>query len=350
MKHGYRDSTLGVTAMSSPEWPSLVLEEWLPTYATLHRWAQIVGKTRLSLAPFENHWWHCALYVTARGLTTSPMPHRGGVLEIEFDFLDDLLVARTSDGDARQLRLEDKSVADFYHEYRAMLAPLGLDVRISPTPNEVADATPFAIDRAHATYDGDAARRCWHILLQANRALRSRSHAAVWALGDCAAIPGPDGRPYPALAQHASREARQLARNVVAVVSGRAPAPFVFRTLGTFASLGHSQAVAEVFGVRITGFVAWWLRRTYYLFEMPRWDRRLRMVLDWTVALFFRPDITKVDLAVEQEQTRTISAAGASVDWARPRAVENYRVLTQARSRGLPMSATTGFDAAEPSS
>ena len=293
MKHGYRDSTLGVTAMSSPEWPSLVLEEWLPTYATLHRWAQIVGKTRLSLAPFENHWWHCALYVTARGLTTSPMPHRGGVLEIEFDFLDDLLVARTS--------------------------------------------------------DGDAPRRCWHILLQANRALRSRSHAAVWALGDCAAIPGPDGRPYPALAQHASRETRQLARNVVVVVSRRAPAPFVFRTLGTFTSLGHSQAVPEVFGVRITGFVAWWLRRTYYLFEMPRWDRRLRMVLDWTVALFFRPDITKVDLAVEQKQTRTISAADASVDWARRRAVENDRVLTQARSRGLPMSATTGFDAAEPS-
>jgi hypothetical protein len=172
MKHGYRDSTLGVTAMSSPEWPSLVLEEWLPTYATLHRWAQIVGKTRLSLAPFENHWWHCALYVTARGLTTSPMPHRGGVLEIEFDFLDDLLVARTSDGDARQLRLEDKSVADFYHEYRAMLAVLGLDVRISPTPNEVADATPFATDRTHATYDGAAARRCWHILLQADRALK----------------------------------------------------------------------------------------------------------------------------------------------------------------------------------
>ena len=144
--------------------------------------------------------------------------------------------------------------------------------------------------------------------------MRSRSHPSVWALGDCAAIPGPDGRPYPPLAQHASREARQLARNVAAAVTGREPAAFVFRTLGTMASLGHSEAVADVLGVRITGFAAWWIRRTYYLFEMPRWDRRLRMVLDWTVALFFRPDITKVELAVEQVQTMRNCAAGASWD------------------------------------
>ena len=143
--------------------------------------------------------------------------------------------------------------------------------------------------------------------------MRSRSHGAMWALGDCAAIPGPDGQPYPPLAQHASREARQLARNVAGAVSGHAPAPFVFRSLGTMASLGHSQAVAQVFGVRVTGFVAWWLRRTYYLFEMPRWDRRLRMVLDWTVALFVRPDITKVELFIEQDQTRRNCAAGTSV-------------------------------------
>ena len=126
--------------------------------------------------------------------------------------------------------------------------------------------------------------------------MRSRSDSHVWALGDCAAIPGPDGRPYPALAQHAIREARQLARNVKAVVDGRAPSPFIFRPLGTMASLGHTRAVASVMGVRITGFAAWWVRRTYYLFQMPRWDRRLRIVLDWTVALFFRPDITKVGL------------------------------------------------------
>jgi NADH dehydrogenase len=134
--------------------------------------------------------------------------------------------------------------------------------------------------------------------------MRSRSHAQVWALGDCAAIPGPGGRPYPALAQHAIREARHLAENIRAVIDGRVPSAFMFRSLGTMASLGHTRAVARVFGVRLTGFLAWWLRRTYYLFQMPRWDRRLRIVLDWTVALFFRPDITRVDLRVEREQVK----------------------------------------------
>jgi NADH dehydrogenase len=138
--------------------------------------------------------------------------------------------------------------------------------------------------------------------IEVDGAMRSRSHPQVWALGDCATIPGPSGSPYPALAQHAVREARQLARNVVAVMGGRTPAPLVYRSLGTMAALGHSRAVAKVLGMRLTGFPAWWLRRTYYLFQMPRWDRRFRIVLDWTVALFFRPDITKVDLAVEQAQ------------------------------------------------
>jgi NADH dehydrogenase len=132
--------------------------------------------------------------------------------------------------------------------------------------------------------------------------MRSRSHPQVWALGDCASIPDPEGRPYPALAQHTIREARHLARNIGAAIDGRAPAPFIFRSLGTMASLGRTRAVAMVFGVRLTGFVAWWVRRTYYLFQMPRWDRRLRIVLDWTVALFFRPDITRVDLRVERMQ------------------------------------------------
>jgi NADH dehydrogenase len=113
------------------------------------------------------------------------------------------------------------------------------------------------------------------------------------------------------------REARHLARNIKAAMEERTPTPFVFRPLGTMASLGHTRAVALVFGRRITGFPAWWLRRTYYLFQMPRWDRRLRIVLDWTVALFFRPDITKVELRVEREQVRqprTLLAAGGRGD------------------------------------
>jgi NADH dehydrogenase len=135
--------------------------------------------------------------------------------------------------------------------------------------------------------------------------MRSVSHSNVWALGDCASIPGPDGRPYPALAQHTVREARQLAMNLRAVEAGRPPAPFVFHVLGTLASLGHTRAVARVMGIRLTGFPAWWFRRTYYLFQMPRWERRLRIVLDWTVGLFFRPDITKVELQPERDQIRS---------------------------------------------
>ena len=156
-------------------------------------------------------------------------------------------------------------------------------------PNAVASALAVAHDR-RGRIDVDAT-------------MRSRSHPRVWALGDCASIPDPEGRPYPALAQHTVREARQLARNIAAVAAGRAPAPFVFRSLGTMASLGHTRAVCLVMGLRLTGFPAWWMRRTYYLFQMPRWDRRLRIVLDWTVALFFRPDITKVGLQVERQLT-----------------------------------------------
>jgi NADH dehydrogenase len=155
-------------------------------------------------------------------------------------------------------------------------------------PSAIASATPVVHDsRGRIAVD---------------EGMRSRSHPEVWALGDCAAIPGPDGRPYPALAQHTVREARQLARNIRAVIEGRTPAPFVYQPLGTMASLGHTRAVARAFGVRLTGFPAWWVRRTYYLFQMPRWERRLRIVLDWTVALFFRPDTTKVELRVEREQ------------------------------------------------
>lgn len=142
--------------------------------------------------------------------------------------------------------------------------------------------------------------------------MRSSSHHAVWALGDCAAVAGPDGRPYPALAQYATREARQLARNVVAVMDDRPTRPFRFRSLGTMAALGHFGAVAEIMGVRLTGFPAWWLRRTYYLFQMPRWDRRLRMIIDWTMALFFAPDVTKLEVVPKEPPVRSILARDMS--------------------------------------
>ena len=144
--------------------------------------------------------------------------------------------------------------------------------------------------------------------------MQSVSHPGVWAIGDCASIPGPDGQPYPALAQHALREARAVARNVHAVVMRQRPKPFVFRSLGTLAAFGHTEAAADLRGLHFTGFFAWWFRRTYYLFQMPRWERRLRIALDWTVALFFRPDLTKVDLAEEYQREQRNCPAGALMD------------------------------------
>ncbi|HEX6925360.1 MAG TPA: NAD(P)/FAD-dependent oxidoreductase [Longimicrobiaceae bacterium] len=132
--------------------------------------------------------------------------------------------------------------------------------------------------------------------------MRSVSHPNVWAIGDCASIPDPEGQRYPPLAQHAVRQARAVARNVHAAAIGGTPTPFTYRSLGTMAAFGHTRAAADVRGLHLTGFPAWWLRRTYYLFQMPRWETRIRIALDWTVALFFRPDLTKVDLAPEYDQ------------------------------------------------
>jgi hypothetical protein len=161
-----------MTVTSSAAWPSLPLADWEPTYATLHRWTQIVGKTRLALAPMQNHWWHVTLYLTARGLTTLPMPYGDRTLDVEFDFVDHMLVLRTSDGATRTLPLVEQSVADFYREYRALLRSLNVEVRIHGAPNEIPDATPFAKDTVHASYDPDAANRCWRILASTDRVLK----------------------------------------------------------------------------------------------------------------------------------------------------------------------------------
>jgi NADH dehydrogenase len=129
--------------------------------------------------------------------------------------------------------------------------------------------------------------------------LRCRSRPEVWALGDCASIPGPDGKPYPNLAQHALRQARVLAGNILGALDGRPPRPFVYQTLGMMGSLGPGKGFGQFLGVRMHGLPAWLLRRTYYLLQMPGWGRRLRILIDWTFALLFRPDIVKVGLDSE---------------------------------------------------
>ncbi len=113
-------------------------------------------------------------------------------------------------------------------------------------------------------------------------------------LGDCAWIPSGDGKAYPQLAQHALREARVLARNIYRTVRGEPLEPFVYQTLGALAVLGHYAGVGRVMKVQVRGFMAWWIWRSYYLMQMPRWSRRLRIVIDWTVSLFFHNDVMKL--------------------------------------------------------
>jgi hypothetical protein len=153
-------------------WPALPLEGWRDTYATLHMWSQIVGKSRMALASKMNHWWQVTFYVTPRGLATSPVPAGTRTFEAEFDFIDHALVVRTSDGDSRTLPLVPRTVADFYQEYRAMLRALDIRVALWPRPVEVMEAIPFAEDRVHGSYDPDAAQRCWRVLVQADRVMK----------------------------------------------------------------------------------------------------------------------------------------------------------------------------------
>src|SRR5262245_38142292 len=131
--------------------------------------------------------------------------------------------------------------------------------------------------------------------------MRCGSHPEVWALGDCACIPSPEGKPYPDLAQHALREAKTLASNIHAVLEGRPPSPFVHDNLGMMGSLGHGKAFGQLLRIRVHGVLAWFVRRMYYLLQMPGWGRRLRIMIDWTFALLFRPDIVNISLDSEEE-------------------------------------------------
>lgn len=152
-------------ASSSERWPELPYAAWKDTRDTLHLWTQIVGKIRLALTPWRNHSWHVTLYVTPRGLTTSPIPHSGGSFSIDFDFIDHVLWMRTSDGRVRQMMLRPMPVAEFYAGLMAALGELGIVVRINRMPNEIPDAVPFDQDRVHSAYDPDYANRFWRVLL-----------------------------------------------------------------------------------------------------------------------------------------------------------------------------------------
>lgn len=156
------------------DFPPLPFEDWKDTQETLHRWLQIVGKTRMALAPMENHWWQVTLYVTPRGLTTSPMPAAGGSLAIDFDFLGHTLDLRTSRGETIQMALGSRTVAEFFRDVMASLRQLGVALEINQTPQEiVGDLTAFGADTHHRTYDPAAVERWFRAMVQVDLALRA---------------------------------------------------------------------------------------------------------------------------------------------------------------------------------
>ncbi|HKD66256.1 MAG TPA: NAD(P)/FAD-dependent oxidoreductase [Candidatus Binataceae bacterium] len=131
--------------------------------------------------------------------------------------------------------------------------------------------------------------------------MRCKEHPELWAAGDCASIPDPNGKPYPELAQHAMREAKVLAENIYATVNGLPVKPFVYKTKGIMASLGRHRGVAAAMGIPLRGFLAWWIRRSYYLMVTPRMAQRIRLMAEWTLAVFFSPPLSKLDLNTEKE-------------------------------------------------
>ena len=160
-------------ASQAQAWPSLPLEAWSDTCATLHLWTQIVGKIRLAKSPWINHSWHVTLYVTARGLTTSPIPYGMRTFQIDFDFIDHQVVVQSSDGGVAGLPLQPQSVAAFYRRLMEEMAKLDLQVDIDKRPNEVADPIRFDQDEAHRAYDGEYANRFWRALVQADRVFKT---------------------------------------------------------------------------------------------------------------------------------------------------------------------------------
>ena len=152
-------------ASDDEDLPALPFESWKDTVATLHMWAQIVGKVRLKLCPLVNHWWNVPFYITARGMTTSVMPYEQRDIEVQFDFIEHKILIETSEGRVVAMAMAPQSVADFYKKFMAALSELGVSVHIWTMPCEIPNPTPFETDYVHAAYDPEAAHKFWRILV-----------------------------------------------------------------------------------------------------------------------------------------------------------------------------------------
>src|SRR6266702_128249 len=154
-------------------WPPLPYEAWKDTYDTLHMWTQIVGKVRMELTPLVNHWWNVPFYLTARGLTTSPIPYRSRTFEVDFYFIDHNLFIQTSEGTSKAISLIPRSVADFYREFMEALRSVNINVIINTLPSEVTNPIRCDEDFVHASYDPEYARRFWRILVQSDKVFKA---------------------------------------------------------------------------------------------------------------------------------------------------------------------------------
>ncbi len=202
-------------------WPALPQSAWSDSCATLQLWMQIVGKIRLALTPQINHTWNVALYPTIRGVTTSPMAYGTLIVQIDFDFVDHLLVFETSEGSRKTFPLEPMSVAEFYKRTMAALSEVSCSVSIWPNPVEIAEPIPFLNDTIHCSYNREYVERFWRILLQTTRVMtvfRARFRGKVspihlfWGAMDlaCTRFSGrtaPEHPSMPGLADRVTRDA-----------------------------------------------------------------------------------------------------------------------------------------------
>ena len=156
---------------SASDWPELPYEAWKDSYATLHLWSQIVGKIRMAQTPWLNHSWHVTLYVTVRGLSTSPIPYGLRNFQLEFDFINHVLWVSSDDGAQEGVGLSPRTVADFYAEIMRALAKLGIEVRIDEVTNELPEPVDLRTDVLHSSYDPDYAHRFWRVLVSVEHVL-----------------------------------------------------------------------------------------------------------------------------------------------------------------------------------
>ena len=242
-------------------WPQLPYETWGGTIATLHLWSQIVGKIRLACTPWINHSWHTTSHVTARGLSTSTIPHGSNAFQIGFDFTDHILEIRTIDGGSASLKLEPRSTADFYKSVIGQLDALGVGVEISPMPSEIENPIPFNDDYEHASYDSEAAHALWKAFVQTERVFQKFRAGFIgkcspvhvfWGGFDMAvtrfsgrqAPPHPGGFPY--LADWITREAYSHEVSSLGFWPGNGDAPMpLFYAYAYPSPAGFSEATVR---------------------------------------------------------------------------------------------------------